>query len=190
MGSDPVLTYINILTNNTGGLNSYVNYSKNNSITVLDVKAYKMKLSNGQVCVDTSQDVSPSVVVSPTQGGSNVKYSFTAGPGDDYVSETEGTFSIVHVEYGWKIGNKNEVQCVLDIPVYVEKRLKVYSNMKMMEGIRYHTETLKISGVSVATDATDPQFTSITKGNSYSIYSEYIYVDSEKFSSVTIPKSF
>ena len=192
---DEVLqTYINILTNNSGALNSYVDYSKDTTAisTVVGVTTYKVNFSNGQVS-DVSTE-GASVTATPTKSGNIVTYEFTTSQGDDFVSESEGTFTLVRVEYGYKKGSSaKQVKYVVDIPVYVEKRLKVYSNMKLIEGIQYNTETIKQNGQCVLKEIPENGERSpitLTRGYSYSIYTEYVYADYEKFAEVKIPKSF
>lgn len=193
---DQVLqTYINILTNNSGGLNSYLNQHKDTNLaTILSVTSYAMKLEDGSITVNS--DAAPSVTVtsSPSNGTGkgNTTYSFSSTVGDELTSETSGTFTLIRIEYGWNYSGKNDrtVHWTLDIPVYIEKRLQVYSNMKMLEGIEYNIQKIKTNGKNELSSTIDNKTSMIlSQGSSYSIYAEYIYVDSEKFSSVKISKT-
>ncbi|MDD6069476.1 MAG: hypothetical protein PUC12_01495 [Clostridiales bacterium] len=184
-------TYINILTNNSGGLNSYVNSSEDNIQNILTVTTYKMNVTSMGISMDTSENNTPSVSVSSSTENGIKKYSFTAGAGDDLTDKDNGTFTLVHVTYGWKKGENGtpQVKWSLDIPVYVEKRLKIYSNMQMIEGIQYNTKEIIEKGQHVIEAAGNKSAMTLTRGYSYSIYTEYIYVDSEKFKTAEIPKS-
>ncbi len=193
---DQVLqTYINILTNNSGGLNSYLNQHKDTNLaTILSVTSYAMKLEDGSITVNS--DAAPSVTVtsSPSNGTGkgNTTYSFSSTVGDELTSETSGTFTLIRIEYGWNYSGKDDrtVHWTLDIPVYIEKRLQVYSNMKMLEGIEYNIQKIKTNGKNELSSTIDNKTSMIlSQGSSYSIYAEYIYVDSEKFSSVKISKT-
>lgn len=188
-------TYINILTNNSGGVNSLVNQQKDTNLaTVLSVTPYAMKLENGVLSM-TNEDPSVNVTSSPTDGAGkgNTIYSFSSTKGDDLTSATSGTFTLIRIEYGWKYNGKSDsaVHLTLDLPIYVEKRLQLFSNMKMLEGIEYNTQKIKTNGKNEleSTPMESKKSMILSRGSSYSIYSEYVYVDSEKFSSVKIPKA-
>ncbi len=188
-------TYINILTNNSGGVNSLVNQQKDTNLaTVLSVTPYAMKLENGVLSM-TNEDPSVNVTSSPTDGAGkgNTIYSFSSTKGDDLTSATSGTFTLIRIEYGWKYNGKSDsaVHLTLDLPIYVEKRLQLFSNMKMLEGIEYNTQKIKTNGKNEleSTPMQSKKSMILSRGSSYSIYSEYVYVDSEKFSSVKIPKA-
>lgn len=184
---DQVLqTYINILTNNSGALNSYMNYTKTYISNILSVSAFQAKIENGVLSI-VENNANPSVSVACTNG----KYIFSSETGDEYTDSQNGTFSIVQVTYGWnRSSTTREKMWTLFIPVYVEKRLQIHSNMKMLEGIQYDTTKLKNTGLFVKSEDTDPSDTILTRGNSFSIYTEYIYGDSDKFTNITIPKTF
>lgn len=143
-----------------------------------------------------NSDAAPSVTVTSSSsngtGKGNTTYSFSSTVGDELTSETSGTFTLIRIEYGWNYSGKNDrtVHWTLDIPVYIEKRLQVYSNMKMLEGIEYNIQKIKTNGKNVLSSTIDNKTSMIlSQGSSYSIYAEYIYVDSEKFSSVKISKT-
>lgn len=196
-------TYINILTNNSGALNSHVNdYRRKSKVDatdsyeyILSVKTYAARYQNNTITIENSKD--PSISVTRTREtekfGVNM-YQFAAGDGDELDTDGKGgTFTFVEITYGRQKYNASNTarqeKWTLVIPVYVEKRLKIYSNMKLLQGIEYNTETLKTNGLNVLTDDPDPKSMTLTRGASYSMYMEYIYADYEKFSAITIPKS-
>ena len=191
-----IQSYINILTNNSGGLNSYVNQmSDSRQATVLSVTCYPMLVENGSISYNSTKGAEPSVSVtaSPSNGtgNGNTTYEFSSLNGDDINSDSSGTFTLIRIEYGWKytnlMGGDPVVHWTLDIPIYAEKRLKVTSNMTMLEGTQYNIDTIK-QGKHVSLDDSQKVDMILTKGSGYSIYSEFIYENSEKFNSVAMSK--
>ena len=189
-----IQSYINILTNNSGGLNSYVNQQKTSSdlATVLSVDCYPMLISNGNISVNTETNAKSSVSVtanpSDGTGKGNTTYEFSSENGDEITDATSGTFTLIRIQYGWKDSSQTNVHWTLYIPVYAEKRLKVTSNMTLLEGTKYNIDTLVKSGKHVETGVSSPLDMVLTKGSGYSIYSEFIYGNSEKFNSVKMSK--
>lgn len=189
-----IQSYINILTNNSGGLNSYVNQQKTSSdlATVLSVDCIPMLISNGNISLntDTNAKASVSVTANPSDGTGkgNTTYEFSSENGDEITDATSGTFTLIRIQYGWKDSSQTNVHWTLYIPVYAEKRLKVTSNMTLLEGTKYNIDTLVKSGKHVETGASSPLDMVLTKGSGYSIYSEFIYGNSEKFNSVKMSK--
>ena len=189
-----IQSYINILTNNSGGLNSYVNQQKTSSdlATVLSVDCYPMLISNGNISVNTETNAKASVSVtanpSDGTGKGNTTYEFSSENGDEITDATSGTFTLIRIQYGWKDSSQTNVHWTLYIPVYAEKRLKVTSNMTLLEGTKYNIDTLVKSGKHVETGVSSPLDMVLTKGSGYSIYSEFIYGNSEKFNSVKMSK--
>lgn len=197
-----IQTYVNILTNNSGALNSYVNDNRFKGSAsdikcqyIVSVKTYAAKFIDGSITIDTSKTASPSVSVTSTkeiEKYGKIQYEFSSEKGDDWDTATnEGTFTFVEIIYGRKTNasDTRKKQWKLIIPVYVEKRLQVYSNMKMLEGIEYNANTIKNNGSNTIKEADSQVMTTLSRGSSYSIYAEYIYGDSEKFTSVKIPKT-
>lgn len=191
-----IQSYINILTNNSGGLNSYVNkMSDNNQTTVLGVTCYPMLVKNGRISYNNTEGAKPSISVTASSsngtGKGNTTYEFSSLNGDDITSDSSGTFTLIRIEYGWKytnlMGGDPVVHWTLDIPIYAEKRLKVTSNMTMLEGTQYNIDTIK-QGKHVSLDDSQKVDMILTKGSGYSIYSEFIYENSEKFKSVVMSK--
>lgn len=184
-----IQTYINIFTNNSGGLNSYVNTYHERT---LSVETFAMQVKDGVVSQNTTPDAQSSVqkkkVTSISNTINNTVYSFDAPDGDDFTDSKNGSFTLIRIVYGWK-DSSTTVSWTLDLPVYVEKRLKVTSNMKMLQGICYNTTKLKNDGNHVLKEDAQKSPMILSKGSSYSIYAEYVYENSEKFSSVEIPKS-
>ncbi|MCI7322938.1 MAG: hypothetical protein MR508_06480 [Lachnospiraceae bacterium] len=193
-----IQSYINILTNNSGGLNSYVNQQKTSSdlATVLSVDCYPMLISNGNISVNTETNAKASVSVtanpSDGTGKGNTTYEFSSENGDEITDASSGTFTLIRIQYGWKDSGQSivgpTVHWTLYIPVYAEKRLKVTSNMTLLEGTKYNIDTLVKSGKHVETGVSSPLDMVLTKGSGYSIYSEFIYGNSEKFNSVKMSK--
>lgn len=187
-----IQSYINILTNNSGGLNSYVNQQTSDSLaTVLSVDCYSMLVTKDGISLNPDKNADPSVSVTATpsngKGKGNTTYEFYSENGDEITDESSGTFTLIRIQYGWKYSNQTNVHWTLDIPVYAEKRLKVTSNMALLEGTQYDIDTLK-SGKHVLTGASSISEMVLTKGSGYSIYSEFIYGNSEKFNSVKMSK--
>lgn len=191
-----IQSYINILTNNSGGLNSYVNkMSDSKQATVLSVTCYPMLVENGSISYNSTEGAEPSVSVtaSPSNGAGsgNTTYEFSSLNGDDITGDSSGTFTLIRIEYGWKYtnltGGDPVVHWTLDIPIYAEKRLKVTSNMTMLEGTQYNIDTIK-QGKHVSLDDSQKVDMILTKGSGYSIYSEFIYENSDKFKSVAMSK--
>lgn len=186
-----IQTYINILTNNSGGLNSYVNANKKSGYRVIEAETYKMELTGGQLSLDPNAKDKSVVVNKRTDDAS--KFEFSIVDGDELTSEGDGTFSLIRITYGW-CNNYSTLtsKWTLYIPVYVEKRLRIHSNMKMLEGIQHDISKIKSNGQNVLKEASDPSAMILPRGNSYSIYAEYVYEEDalDKFSSVKIPKSF
>lgn len=191
-----IQTYINIMTNNSGALNSYVNKSNkyitlsdtNSKIDIVNVTTYKMKLTDGILSVDSTAKNQCVIVERRTDDTS--KYEFSTTDGDELTQDGDGTFTLVHVEYK-SFGDNAKVKWTLDIPVYVEKRLKIYSNMTMVEGIQYDNNVIKQNGQHVLTESSTKNPMVLSRGNSYSIYAEYIYADAlDKFQQLKVPKLF
>lgn len=177
---DEVLqSYINMLTNNSGALNGLIDTNQ----TTVSVTTYPMKVVDG--IVSQNSDSTASVNIGK---GDDELYCFTSSKGDDYTDENNGTFTLIRIVYR-NTYDRTTFSWTLDLPVYVEKRLKLTSNMKMLEGIRYNKTKLKEVGQHVLDSDTTKSYMILSKGASYSIYAEYIYEDSEKFASVKIPKS-
>ena len=173
-----VQTYINILTNNSGALNSRVAYNASS----LTVTTSKMRIRGGTI---TKEQGTASVLC---ETDDSMIYRFESSPqGDELDTETgEGTFTLIHIDYNNKEGVK---KWSFDIPVYVEKRLKIHSNMRMLPEIQYDTEKVKKEG-KYTTDA-NSRMIFLPMGTGYSIYCEYIYVDIlEGMTNIQIPKTF
>lgn len=173
-----VQSYINILTNNSGALNSRVAVNASS----LTVTTSKMRIQGGTI---TKEQGDASVLC---ETDDSMIYRFDSSPqGDELDAETgEGTFTLIHIDYK----NKEGVQkWSFDIPVYVEKRLKIHSNMRMLPEIQYDTEKVKKEG-KYTTDA-NSRMVFLPMGTGYSIYCEYVYVDIlEGMTNVQIPKTF
>lgn len=175
---DVVQSYINVLTNNSGALNSKVA----SNASSLHVTTTKMRIHNKSI---TKEEGNASVTCVTDD---SMIYRFEASPqGDELDTETgEGTFTLIHIEYNNKSGDK---KWSFDIPVYVEKRLKIHSNMRMLPQIQYDTGKVKKEG-KYTTDS-DSNMVVLPMGTGYSIYCEYIYVDIlEGMKNVQIPKTF
>lgn len=149
-----------------------------------------MRLEGGELSVDTTATDRDKSVVAKKLDSDSSKYVFSTTDGDELTQDGDGTFTLVHVEYK-SFGDDAEVKWTLHIPVYVEKRLKIYSNMTMVEGIQYDTNKIKQNGKHVLTKSDTKNPMTLSSGNSYSIYAEYIYADAlDKFNSLKIPKEF
>ncbi len=178
-------SYINILTNNSGALNSKV-AANNNSLAVT---THKIRIRT----VDSTTSIS----IEGEEGDTSVQYKKgddlktyqfeTASQGDELDPDTgEGTFTLVHIVYNDTNGNP---KWSLDIPVYVEKRLKIYSNMRMLSGTRYDSQLVKTEG-KFMTDGDDNSIV-LPMGTGYTIYCEYVYADIlEGMTNISIPKTF
>ena len=177
-----IQSYINILTNNSGGVHQDY-YGQQTNGFYETVSVYSMNLENGKLTLSTD-----GAQVSFSRDSTSGKYYFDSTDGDDYSDSQNGSFSLIRIQYHWNYKNTSKfTSWTLDIPVYVEKRLKLTTNMRMLEGIRYNTKTLK-NGNYVLANPTPTTSMILSKGASYSIYSEFIYEDSDKFSKVMIPK--
>lgn len=175
---DQVLhSYVNMLTNNSGALNSRVAANDKS----IKVTAEKVRISGGSIF-----KVDEPAGVSVTTDDSMI-YTFEASSqGDELDPDTgEGTFTLIHIDYNDEGGN---TKWSLDIPVYVEKRLKLYSNMRMLSGTKYDAVQLKTDG-KFMTDSDREQFL-LPMGTGYSLYCEYVYTDILDMSSIYIPKKF
>lgn len=172
-------SYINMLTNNSGALNSKVAANDKS----INVSVSKIRISGSSI---TKESGDTSVICSKKVGTNDYIFD-SATQGDELNTDTgEGTFSMIHIDYNDKSGGK---KWFLDIPVYVEKRLKIYSNMRMMSGTKYDTKLVKTNG-SFMTDEDSKQIV-LPMGTGYSVYCEYIYGDIlDGMSSIQIPKTF
>ena len=128
----------------------------------LAVSTQKIRISstNG-VTIDTGT----SSVNVTTEDSKTYKFE-AASQGDELDPDTgEGTFTLVHIVYNDTSGAQ---KWSLDIPVYVEKRLKIHSNMRMLPGIQYDTNKVKTTG-KYTTDS-NPNLVLLPMGTSYTIY--------------------
>lgn len=151
-------TIINILTNNGGQYNTNTGYFVKGTPTILNVESWKMQLKNGVATPVmnsdgthkqggfsvTSEDGYPQPTPSPTTEPKpqTRKFSLAHTSYDSQKSDKEGTFTVLHITYGWDnsglkmLGDTIESTSVmtLDIPVYVSKLLEVQINMRTLAG--------------------------------------------------------
>ena len=78
-----------------------------------------------------------------------------------------GTFTLLRFKYGWD----GQVEYTLDLPIYIQQRLKVDTHTAITADIQYQTDVLKAGESHKVSEAR----TVLVTGESYSIYSEYIY---------------
>ncbi len=175
---DEVLqTYINVLSNNSGAINSYEGQD-----IVVSTKA--MKLVDGVVEENTDN---PTAVVKATETSN--KYVFDNKSGENRLYDTmtnakNATFTLITVEYQYD----GETKWTMEIPVYVEQRLEYNTHMRFVEGIEYNIDTIK-NGQYVPGSAEQKAAVALDAGSSYSLYLEYIYGETrELYPGKTVPK--
>lgn len=180
---DVIQTYINMITNNSGALNSSVGVITANNEYLIDVKTTKYNLINGKIIEATDKTSCISVTSSVT--GNYKRFEFSLNGYDQFVDSQNGSFSGVTVQYRYG----NEVKWEFEIPVYVEPMLQTESHMSMLEGIQYDIDAIKENGTQSNETSNNEKI--LSSGNSYSLYLEYIYGETRKhYPNAEIPKQF
>lgn len=184
-------TIVNILTNNGGAYNTNVGYFNANTVSILNVESWKMELKDG-----AASPVYESDGVTHKQGGFSVthednlpvpnpsslnnpkplvrSFSLAHTGYDAQKDDTNGTFTVLHITYGWNPKNMtvngSTIDCgsvmTLDIPVYVSKLLEVQINMKTLDGVQ-------LSESNIATHGSESGTVVLKTTNT--IMAEYIY---------------
>lgn len=160
-------SYINILTNNGGSVNTV------NSSIIKNVTTAQMSISyDGNNTIIQKTEDSPSIGVTNDSG----KYVFSLLSDNDFTEGTGGTFTMVHVEY--YDGSDTGKVFNLDIPIYAEPRLKIETHMRMFKGVQYDINHIRNNGENVTFDSvaaqTDTAVT-IPQSDVYTLYTEYLY---------------
>ena len=169
-----IQSYVNMLTNNSGALNTYTHQT-------IEVTTTKMRLADGEVLADANGQSAVQATVAD-----NV-YSFVNEADgtrlyDKMTDEKNATFTLIQIDY--KYGDK--IKWTLEIPVYVEQELEFDSHMRMVKGIEYNVNTVK-EGAYCAPD--EQKSLGIDSGGSYSLYLEYVYGEARtRYPNAEIPK--
>ncbi|MBQ2282959.1 MAG: hypothetical protein II250_02140, partial [Agathobacter sp.] len=170
-----IQTYVNMLTNNSGALNTYSNQE-------IVVTTQKKVLSNGVIYDGEGQ-----AAVQVVELGNN-KYQFENKAEDgtnlyDQMTDAQNvTFSLISISYNYNGNQKWKLQ----IPVYVEQELEFDSHMRLVKGIEYNVDTVK-KGAYYNENSKD--LTTIDRGESYTLYLEYVYGEARvRYTNATIPK--
>lgn len=176
-----IQTYINMLTNNSGALNSFTGQK-------VQVVTKRMLLKEGIVSEDTSGEA-PSVSTRSI-GTNQVQFVNRDAEGTqtyDWLDAdcTSGTFTLIEISYQ---NNKNsQSEWTLAIPIFVEQRLEIGSNARILKGIQYNVDTVISKGKYISDDSRS--VISLDTGSSYSMYFEYIYNDArDKYPGAEVPK--
>lgn len=181
---DVLQTYINILTNNSGALNSYDHQT-------IEVTTTRKLLVNGSIVdgsmTDDSEEIAATVQATK-QENSNNKYTFvnTAADGtrlyDSMTDEKNITFTVITIAYQYG----GETKWELKIPVYVEQELEVDSHMRFVKGLEYDVSVVK---KGFYTPAGSESSYSLDIGESYTVYLEYVYGEARiRYADAIIPK--
>ncbi len=176
---DVIQTYINILTNNSGALNTY-------GIQKIEVSTKRMALANGVIYYGTDP---AAVQVTETEDN---KFKFVNETTDEdgntvrlYDAMTDAknvTFSLITISYMYE----DTVKWVLEIPVYVEQELEFDSHMRLVQGIEYNVNTVKKGEYY---NEGNKKLTGLDRGDSYTLYLEYIYGEARgRYQNAYVPK--
>lgn len=169
-----IQSHINMLTNNSGGVNTYTHQT-------IEVTTSRKLLVKGVLKDDTNAE--PAVQVK--QNGNQYEF-VNELDGErlyDKMTSAETTsFTLITISYLYD----GVAKWSLEIPVYVEQELEFESHMRFVKGIEYNVNTVK-AGFSCDVDS--EMSTGLDSGESYSLYLEYIYGEARtRYPNATIPK--
>ena len=171
---DIIQTYINILTNNSGAINTYSHQG-------ISVTTTRKLLVDGVLIDDTSTQASVQVV----QNGNQYEFVNEVDGTrlyDKMTDESNVSFTVIQISYTYN----DETKWALEIPVYVEQELEFDSHMRFTKGIQYNVNTVK-AGFSCEADS--EKSTGLDIGESYTLYLEYVYGEARtRYPNAVIPK--
>ncbi len=181
---------INILTNNAGAYNSETGYFNEGVPCILDVQSWKMEMTDGVASPVMNADGTHKqggFSVTYTDGDPNPVPSNTSSPRpwerdftlrhtsyDDQRDEKNGTFTVLHITYGWDNSNmtlggyglNSQNVMTLDIPVYVSKLLEVQINMRTLSGVQLSGNNMFEHGSAAGT---------VVLKKTNTVMAEYVY---------------
>ncbi|MDY5576455.1 MAG: hypothetical protein SPF70_03100, partial [Lachnospiraceae bacterium] len=156
-------TYLNLITNNGGAVNSGIQ-------SIVDVTIERKQLIDG-----VSSDATATQIISYKNGS----FAVTKGY-DEYKDEKNATYTLVTVSY---LYGDNAV-CTVSLPIFVKEMLTLETHIKYMEGAQYSLEDVPTSDLCSAFKA------SVEHQSKYTIYSEFVYSSvRENLTDVTLKKS-
>lgn len=164
--------YLDMLTNCSNTM--HFADSEAGSGPLVSVGTTAMKIENGRLQEDTGR--TPCIQVE--NSGDAIHFTNSSDSGrtrydsaELEFENTNGTFTMVRFSYLWN----NEVRWVVEIPVFVERKLEIASNMRMLSGLTYNMGALRSSDYYYNEEHT-VRYT-IDSGSSYTLYAEFVYND-------------
>lgn len=180
-----IQSYINMLTNNSGALNSYDNQP-------IKVTAHRMELNGTTISEKTGETASIRYDETKKEFGSGKDG--TRSVYDTWLGEDNASFTLLEINY-MDVSQADEVVWTLYIPIYVEQRLEITSNIRLLDGLEYNVDTVITDGTYRYPDVTDPSnaegsgtYIALDTGSNYSLYVEYIYNEVRENYPYQIPK--
>ena len=172
-----IQTYINMLTNNSGALNSFDDQK-------IQVDTVRMSWTPEDGITKATDGKTPSVTAKVLSDKSVEFINRDSSNAQTYdtIEDEGGTFTLIKIAY---LNSKNNTaEWTLLIPIFVTQRLDITTNARIVKGIEYNFQKLVEDGKWIVYNGetgpdgkplTEGSLIDLDTGSSYSMYFEYIY---------------